>query len=310
MAPHRGDRRRRRDRCLPVAPGRRVGGDDNVCPNCGSPEGSTGRTASQGRTTLAHGLVIVVEVCAALHRRRRGGREPRSHLDFAGSGVAVSYPTHQGTWRRSAEVAAMVVLAASVWACSCRPPQRSRPLSSVQPLADQVGPRSHFLRGRLLNASTVRRVRDAEPDTSRPGWVGSGISRGQSRSRPRATSPAIQTRTSASQRLRSGRDRRSARPAAPHCRPDSRRQPVRRQPFTAYQQVYAKTWGKYKSIMFPTIGNHEYLTAGAAGYFEYFGFPPYYSFRPGRLAHHQPRLGVPLRRRLREGLAAGAVAPR
>ncbi len=30
--------------------------------------------------------------------------------------------------------------------------------------------------------------------------------------------------------------------------------------FAAYQQVYGPTWGKYKSITFPTIGNHEYLT--------------------------------------------------
>ena len=49
----------------------------------------------------------------------------------------------------------------------------------------------------------------------------------------------------------------------------------------AYQQVYDPTWGAYKSITYPTIGNHEYLTPGAAGYFAYFGFPPYYSYNLG-----------------------------
>jgi hypothetical protein len=51
--------------------------------------------------------------------------------------------------------------------------------------------------------------------------------------------------------------------------------------FAAYQKVFAPTWGKYKSIIFPTIGNHEYLTPGAAGYFKYFNFPPYYSYDLG-----------------------------
>jgi Calcineurin-like phosphoesterase len=51
--------------------------------------------------------------------------------------------------------------------------------------------------------------------------------------------------------------------------------------FAAYEEVFNPTWGKYKSIIFPTIGNHEYLTPGAAGYFEYFGFPPYYSYDLG-----------------------------
>ena len=50
---------------------------------------------------------------------------------------------------------------------------------------------------------------------------------------------------------------------------------------TAYEEVYGTTWGAYKSITYPTIGNHEYLTPGAAGYFTYFGFPPYYSFNLG-----------------------------
>ncbi len=49
----------------------------------------------------------------------------------------------------------------------------------------------------------------------------------------------------------------------------------------AFQAVFAKTWGAYRSIMFPAIGNHEYLTPGAAGYFGYFGVPAYYSYNLG-----------------------------
>ena len=49
----------------------------------------------------------------------------------------------------------------------------------------------------------------------------------------------------------------------------------------AFQAVFAKTWGAYRSIMFPAIGNHEYLTKGAAGYFGYFGVPAYYSYNLG-----------------------------
>ncbi|MGZ6266403.1 MAG: metallophosphoesterase family protein [Candidatus Limnocylindrales bacterium] len=49
----------------------------------------------------------------------------------------------------------------------------------------------------------------------------------------------------------------------------------------AFQSVFDPTWGKYRSIMYPAIGNHEYLTKGAAGYFTYFGLPAYYSFNLG-----------------------------
>ena len=38
-----------------------------------------------------------------------------------------------------------------------------------------------------------------------------------------------------------------------------------------YQAAYATTWGKLKSKTFPVPGNHEYDTAGATGYFDYFG---------------------------------------
>jgi hypothetical protein len=50
----------------------------------------------------------------------------------------------------------------------------------------------------------------------------------------------------------------------------------------AFAQVYGPSWGQYRSITLPTIGNHEYLTAGAAGYFGYFrGFGAYYSTNLG-----------------------------
>ena len=38
-----------------------------------------------------------------------------------------------------------------------------------------------------------------------------------------------------------------------------------------YQASYALTWGKLKSKTFPVPGNHEYYTAGATGYYDYFG---------------------------------------
>jgi hypothetical protein len=39
---------------------------------------------------------------------------------------------------------------------------------------------------------------------------------------------------------------------------------------SAFQGSYDPTWGRYKGITYPTPGNHEYNTAGAAGYFDYF----------------------------------------
>lgn len=38
-----------------------------------------------------------------------------------------------------------------------------------------------------------------------------------------------------------------------------------------FQQAYDPTWGRVRSITFPAPGNHEYQTAGASGYFSYFG---------------------------------------
>jgi len=55
----------------------------------------------------------------------------------------------------------------------------------------------------------------------------------------------------------------------------------------AFQQSYDPTWGRFKDITYPVVGNHEYQTPGAAGYFAYFGplarnFPGgYYSFDLG-----------------------------
>jgi hypothetical protein len=37
-----------------------------------------------------------------------------------------------------------------------------------------------------------------------------------------------------------------------------------------YDHAYDPTWGVFKSDTAPTPGNHEYLTANAAGYFQYF----------------------------------------
>jgi acid phosphatase type 7 len=38
-----------------------------------------------------------------------------------------------------------------------------------------------------------------------------------------------------------------------------------------YQASYQPTWGRLDAIIRPVPGNHEYVTAGAAGYFSYFG---------------------------------------
>lgn len=38
-----------------------------------------------------------------------------------------------------------------------------------------------------------------------------------------------------------------------------------------YQASFGPSWGRLKGITFPVPGNHEYLTAGAQGYYDYFG---------------------------------------
>lgn len=37
-----------------------------------------------------------------------------------------------------------------------------------------------------------------------------------------------------------------------------------------FQAVYAPTWGRANNLARPVVGNHEYLTGGATGYFDYF----------------------------------------
>ena len=54
-----------------------------------------------------------------------------------------------------------------------------------------------------------------------------------------------------------------------------------------YARCYAPSWGRFKARTRPAVGNHEYGTAGASGYFRYFGArarPPraYYSYDLGR----------------------------
>lgn len=49
-----------------------------------------------------------------------------------------------------------------------------------------------------------------------------------------------------------------------------------------YANCYDPSWGRFKARTKPVPGNHEYLTAGAGGYFGYFsGIPPYYAYDLG-----------------------------
>jgi hypothetical protein len=48
-----------------------------------------------------------------------------------------------------------------------------------------------------------------------------------------------------------------------------------------FERCYDPTWGAFKARTRPSPGNHEGRTAGASGYFAYFGAPPYYSFDLG-----------------------------
>ena len=38
-----------------------------------------------------------------------------------------------------------------------------------------------------------------------------------------------------------------------------------------FKNCYDPTWGKYKKRTKPSVGNHEYITAGARPYYNYFG---------------------------------------
>jgi hypothetical protein len=57
--------------------------------------------------------------------------------------------------------------------------------------------------------------------------------------------------------------------------------------YNGFKLSYGPTWGRLVDISHPVLGNHEYLTAGAAGYFKYFGVlagdpaKGYYSFDLG-----------------------------
>jgi hypothetical protein len=57
--------------------------------------------------------------------------------------------------------------------------------------------------------------------------------------------------------------------------------------YAKYLASYAPSWGRFKAIIHPAIGNHEYATPQAAGYFRYFGAAAgtpgqgYYSFDLG-----------------------------
>jgi len=54
-----------------------------------------------------------------------------------------------------------------------------------------------------------------------------------------------------------------------------------------FRDCYDPTWGSYKSRTKPVVGNHEYRTSGASGYFNYFGAAAgpqgkgYYSYNRG-----------------------------
>ena len=57
--------------------------------------------------------------------------------------------------------------------------------------------------------------------------------------------------------------------------------------FSKFGASYDPSWGRVKAITHPAVGNHEYGTSGAAGYFQYFGAAAgdpttgYYSFDVG-----------------------------
>lgn len=49
-----------------------------------------------------------------------------------------------------------------------------------------------------------------------------------------------------------------------------------------YREVFARTWGRFKRIIRPSAGNHEWQTPGASGYLAYFGLSSFwYGFDVG-----------------------------
>ena len=78
---------------------------------------------------------------------------------------------------------------------------------------------------------------------------------------------------------------------------------------------FAPTWGRHKARIIPAVGNHEYQTPNATGYYTYFGAAAgdptkgYYSKNLG--AWHVIVLNRELRHHLlRRRIGAGAVAAR
>jgi acid phosphatase type 7 len=57
---------------------------------------------------------------------------------------------------------------------------------------------------------------------------------------------------------------------------------------TEFADCYGPSWGRFKARTIPTVGNHDYQTPGASGYFGYFGAAAgdpdkgYYSYHLGR----------------------------
>ena len=84
---------------------------------------------------------------------------------------------------------------------------------------------------------------------------------------------------------------------------------------TEFKNCYDPTWGPFRDRTNPVPGNHEYVTAGAAGYFSYFGSRAgtagagWYAYRPRHVAHLRAQFQL-RRRRLRPGLGPGAMAAR
>ena len=48
-----------------------------------------------------------------------------------------------------------------------------------------------------------------------------------------------------------------------------------------WQRCFEPSWGRHKSRMKPSPGNHDYAAAAGAAYHEYFGVPRYYAFDLG-----------------------------
>jgi hypothetical protein len=87
-----------------------------------------------------------------------------------------------------------------------------------------------------------------------------------------------------------------------------------------FANCYEPSWGRHKDRTYPSVGNHEYHTPDAAGYFDYFGSAAgepgngYYSYDLGTwhiivLNSNIPvEVGSPQEQWLREDLAAHPVA--